>query len=141
MGLDNGIIIKIKDSQKFGAIPKWIKRTEWEKSNSHIEINYWRKCWNVRKEIFDYINRNNCPAVDEHQEYEFELDIDDTLSILKQIKENCYSAEKWDNSESFWEWNEVKRNYKWHLRQAIKITKWLKKKPIDSYQIIFYDSY
>lgn len=141
MGLDNGITITIKDSQKFGKIPKWIKRSDYDIKYNSIEINYWRKCWNVRAEIFDYIHKNNCPAIDKYQEYEFELNTDDTLSILKQIKENCYSAKKWDNRESFWEWNEVKRNYKWRLRQAIKIAKWLKRKPTNSYQIIFYDSY
>lgn len=141
MGLDNGIMIRITDSQKFGKIPKWIRRSEWEELTNSIETNYWRKCWNVRAEIFDYINRNNCPAIDEYQEYEFELSINDTLSILKQIKENCYSAKKWDSSQSIWTWNEIKRNYKYRLRQAKKIVKWLKRKPIDSYQIIFYDSY
>lgn len=141
MGLDNGIMIKITDSQKLGVIPKWIQRTGCEESANSIEIDYWRKCWNVRAEIFDYINRNNCPAIDEYQEYEYELNINDTLSILEQIKENCYSAKKWDDSQSIWEWNEVKRNYKSRLRQAKKIVKWLKGKPIDSYQIIFYDSY
>lgn len=137
MGLDNGIIVKIKDNQKFGAIPKWVKCS----AGKQFEINYWRKCWNVRAEIFDYIHRNNCPAIDEYQEYEFELSINDTLSILKQIKENCYSEKKWDYSQSIWEWYEIKQHFKRRLRQAKKIIRWLKRKPTDSYQIIFYDSY
>ena len=141
MGLDNYILITIKDSKKFGRIPKWIRRSEWDINHNAIELSYWRKCWNVREEIFDYINKNGCPAVDEYQEYEYELNIDDVLSILKQIKTNLYSAKKWNNSDSIWKWNEVKQHYKYNLRKAQKILKWLKRKSVDSYQITFYDSY
>lgn len=56
MGLDNGIMLKIKDKEKFGEIPAWIRREPWEDEHNYdYEILYWRKCWNVRAEILTYL--------------------------------------------------------------------------------------
>ena len=41
MGLDNGIMLKIKDKEKFGEIPAWIRREPWEdEHNFDYEVLY-----------------------------------------------------------------------------------------------------
>ena len=45
MGLDNGIVLKIKDKEKFGGdrLPSWMPRADWEdEGNYPWEILYWR---------------------------------------------------------------------------------------------------
>ena len=46
MGLDNGIMFKIKNKEKFGAIPSWFRREEWEeKHNYDYEMNIKNDCY------------------------------------------------------------------------------------------------
>ena len=57
MGLDNGIIIK-------------------NKNGIEEEICYWRKCWNIRKLIFDCIDSNEML-------FEYSLSLDDLVDIYQ----------------------------------------------------------
>ena len=135
MGLDNGIQFKILDKQKFGDIPKWFRREDWEdQHNFDYEVLYWRKCWNVRAEILSYLPNTH----DEGGEFDMTLDqLKDILGILKKL----YTKENWDESESIWSWDEIKKNYPANLKYAHKVLKWLKTKPEGSYRLYFYDSY
>ena len=135
MGLDNGILLKIKDKETFGPMPHWIKREEWEdKYNYDYDILYWRKCWNVRAEILGYIG-----ACDD--EYQWDLSVADLENIIHLLETYIYSEENWDASQSIWSWEEIGENLLYHLEYAKKIAAWLRTKPYDSYQLYFYDSY
>ena len=106
MGLDNGIQFKILDKQKFGDIPKWFRREDWEdQHNFDYEVLYWRKCWNVRAEILSYLPFTH----DEGGEFDMTLDqLQDILGILK----NLYTKANWDEGGSIWSWEEIKKKEK-----------------------------
>ena len=134
MGLDNGIMFKIKDKEQFGEIPAWFKRESWEdEHNFDYEILYWRKCWNVRAEILTYLAGDD-------DEYEWSLTLMDLRDILKILK--ClYSEQDWDESMTIWSWDEIGDTYLENLEYAHKVLEWLETKPADSFEIYFYDSY
>lgn len=135
MGLDNGIMFKIKNKEKFGAIPSWFRREEWEeKYNYDYEVLYWRKCWNVRDAILNYLPNTNGDGGS------FEM-TPDQLEGIFEILTGLYSKENWNEDESIWSWEEVGENYIENLEYARKVLAWLKTKPEDSYQLYFYDSY
>ena len=136
MGLDNGIQFKILDKQKFGKIPSWFRREAWaDKYEYDYEILYWRKCWNVRSAILDYL----CDFFDE-EEVETNItpdQLEDIFAILKTL----YTKENWNKGGSIWSWDEIGKNYPANLKYARKVLKWLKTKPEGSYQLYLYDSY
>lgn len=134
MGLDNGIQFRILDREKFGDIPKWFKREPWEeKHGCDYEVLYWRKCWNVREVILFYLNG--------HEEGgEFPMSLDD-LKCINSILKKLYTKKNWDENQSIWSWDEIKKYYKFKLRYAKKVAAWLKRKPVGSYELYFYDSY
>lgn len=134
MGLDNGVSLKIKNKELFGPMPSWIRREAWEDEyNYDYEILYWRKCWNVRAEILCYLGA-------EIDEYEWSLTPSDLVNIVKLLRDNVY-GDNWDEDESIWEWEEIGEYYMENLLYAEKIVEFLKDKPVDSYELYFYDSY
>ena len=135
MGLDNGIMFKIKNKEKFGAIPSWFRREEWEeKYNYDYEVLYWRKCWNVRDAILNYLPNTN----DDGGNFDM---TPEQLEGIFEILADLYSKENWNDDESIWSWEEVGEAYVENLEYARKVLAWLKTKPEDSYQLYFYDSY
>ena len=130
MGLDNGIVLKIIDREEFGPIPEWFRHEEWEREDEY-EINYWRKCWNVRAEIMAYLGMDNdqCEAV---------MTVDDLRTVNKIVK-SIYNPTDWSNS--IWDWDEIKDCYLRKLAYAKRMAQFLKKRPASSYEIFFYDSY
>ena len=134
MGLDNGILLKIKDKEAFGPMPAWIKREEWEdKYGYDYDILYWRKCWNVRGEILCYLGASD-------DEYQWNITPDDLVNIINILRTQVY-GENWDEDQSIWSWEEIGENYMYHLTYAEKIIELLRTKPLGSYQLYFYDSY
>ena len=98
-----------------------------------LEVAYWRKCWNVRAEILSYLQADD-------DEYEWTLGLMDLQDICKILKK-LYTKANWDESQSIWSWDEIKKNYPANLKYARKVLKWLGTKPEGSYQLYFYDSY
>lgn len=139
MGLDNGLMLKIKDKERFGEIPSWIRREEWEdKYDYDYEINYWRKCWNVRGLIFDVLVEQGVPCHEDCGSFVMPLKVLDEIN--KELKK-LYTEKIWDKGGSIWEWEDIGENYKKNLKYAKKVAKWLKRKPADSFEVYFYDSY
>ena len=131
-------MLKIKNKETFGTMPKWIRREEWEdKYDRDYEVMYWRKCWNVRYEILSYLGASD-------DEYEWSLDLNDMKEILKLLK-NMYKPRLWqadyDGHMTIWSWDDVKNSYRSNLRYMKRVIKWLATKPTDSYEVYFYDSY
>ena len=146
MGLDNGIMLKIKNKEKFGDTTKLYSMFGWTNEGEY-ELLYWRKCWNVRREISEVLADayNNGNA--EHDKY-FDDGINDYIFNLKAFKDilvrlrKIYKKSWWEeNDDSIWEWSECGDNYKSWLIKAWKVFDVLKDKDADSYELSFYDSY
>ena len=143
MGLDNGVNLKVKDKEAFGKMPKWLRREEWEdKYDYDYEMLYWRKCWNVREEVY-HLMRKYYGRLDDDQ-YEFQLDVDMLKDLFKVLRK-MYRKKMWDNDYedgmTIWSWSTVRRDYLSSLRYAKRVARWLKTKPADSFEVYFYDSY
>ena len=92
MGLDNGLCLKIKNREKFGTLPTWIKYEEWEqKGNYDIELLYWRKCWNVRDVIFDFLHAKRIKTVDDCSE-DMPMPLDVCVELCQKLL-TCYTQE------------------------------------------------
>ena len=136
MGLDNGITLRVKDKEKFGELPKGYKIFV----ENEIEILYWRKCWNIRGYIFDFLNSKGIKTVSDCSEDAI-MGLDDLRELLKGLK-NCYKRKWWEeNDDTIWEFDDIKDNLKNNLDRANKLVKWLRDKDPGSYEISFYDSY
>lgn len=147
MGLDNGIMLKIKNKEKFGDTRKLYSMFSWTEEGSEYALLYWRKCWNVRREISEVLADayNNGNA--EHDKY-FDDGINDYIFNLKAFKDilvrlrKIYKKSWWEeNDDSIWSWDECGSNYKSWLIKAWKVFDVLKDKDADSYELSFYDSY
>lgn len=88
MGLDNGIVMKVKIKAEWAEIIG-IKESE-------FEIAYWRKCWNFRNDVMEYFDSSS-------EEYAYPMIMDDLENIEKIISEqidNKVSETIWDKKET-----------------------------------------
>ena len=130
MGLDNGLILHTKEPVDF---PKELNINDWWQSNGqyHYGICYWRKCWNIRREVayiieapLDYVAK-------------YGLDISEVKNIWRAINE-LNSKRAWESDESIWSYNEIKD----HLDRDLLRLEWLISFMRDhECQVEFYDSY
>lgn len=130
MGLDNGINI---ERNEYSNKIKALKKFEDNYSND-FSICYWRKCWNVRRDIFAAI------YTEKGSQYCFALDVYDIEVIIKILK--SYNKKTWlygGCGGSIWEWSEHKWVNRRHIRNLKKIAKLMKKYP--ELEVYFYDSY
>lgn len=158
MGLDNGITLKIKDKERFGETPKWFENLDKFKfdGDDECEFLYWRKCYNVRSEIFGALAEAGVSLKSDEYRYKFDLK---TLEHVLDRLSSCYDSEWWKkNDESIWdwdtsyEWDEDECQYKvvergvgdyyWRdLANAYRLLSYLETKDPESYELSFYDSY
>ena len=98
------------------------------------EILYWRKCWNLRREIshalnlpFDYVQK-------------FGLSIDEVKTIWHVINENN-NKYWWEHTDSIWSYEEMRD----HLDNDLLALEWLihymRAHKENEYMVEFYDSY
>lgn len=126
MGLDNGI--NVKATSRWEAIQE-LDALFPKKYNGNWEVCYWRKCWNVRSDIFSVLA---CPRVINDGEYPIQLEhIDQIIDVLKS-----YNEDNWDLS--IWEFEEMKPHLKEQAKKLKKLKKLMEKYPLSVY---FYDSY
>jgi hypothetical protein len=130
MGLDNGISVARNDySNKIKALKKF--EESWDKEHKYpFEICYWRKCWNVRKNILNILN--SC-----EDDYYYTLSIEDIKEIIKTLK--SYNLKTWEWTDSIWTWPEHKKINRKHIKNLKKLIKLMKKYPL--LEVYFYDSY
>lgn len=135
MGLDNGIIVKGVPKEKI--VDEYVI-FEGEENFSSFHLCYWRKCWNIRKLIF------NCIDVDEYEtdDCEFMLEKDELIKIIdvltdfSELLEREYELYR---ANDIWGYDIMIR----HIKGDIDALKWL----VDLYddcpniKVIFYDSY
>ena len=130
MGLDNGLDLHTKKPIDF---PKELNINDWWQSNGeyHYGICYWRKCWNIRREVayiieapLDYVAKYN-------------LDVSEVKNIWRAINE-LNSKRAWESGESIWSYDEIRD----HLDRDLLRLEWLIGFMRDhECQVEFYDSY
>ena len=129
MGLDNGIIVKkTNTTMKMYDNKSPYITYEWD---NEFEVAYWRKCWNVRNDIFTITD-----GWENDQSYTI-LDKDDIYSIIRLLK--SYNKKNWDQNETIWPWTEHKKINKRHIRNLKYLYRYMKK--YDDIEVYFYDSY
>lgn len=128
MGLDNGITLKKKDLPKrFNCLA-----AKGRDCGSEIEIAYWRKCWQIRRLIYEAIN-----MPDENDSI-IELSRKDVLAIIKALTKNI--KRKWyECTPPYWEWKEYKVNHRENIRRLRRLARLMKK--YSDVIVEFYDSY
>ena len=134
MGLDNGIEIKRKDN-----LPNCVlcfDDDEWRKQHGYdLEVAYWRKCWNVRRIIFDVLRRgdDNDSVIDITRE--------ELVEIIHRLEDDLhyfdFLEERWGSC--IWTWNEFRSIQKRNIKNLKKLVRMMKRYP--EIKVIFYDSY
>ena len=131
MGLDNGLILHTTKQIDF---PKELHIDDWWQSNGqyHYGICYWRKCWNIRREMAHIINA----PLDYVAKYD--LDITEVKNLWRAINE-LNSKRAWEDGDSFWSYDEMRD----HLDNDLLKLEWLIDfmGKDDESQVEFYDSY
>lgn len=131
MGLDNGLILHTAKQINF---PKELHIDDWWQSNDqyHYGICYWRKCWNIRREMAHIINA----PLDYVAKYD--LDITEVKNLWRAINE-LNSKRAWEDGDSFWSYDEMRD----HLDNDLLKLEWLIDfmGKDDESQVEFYDRY
>ena len=128
MGLDNGIVLKVKSTE----LPLWVQKMIEFTPYNGVDICYWRKCWGLRdtiltKVVYDYgDSRYNL----------LEGDIHEIRKILRYFS----NRKRWeDEGRSIWAYEDIRRRL---FKQRIVLwwlERYLRKNP--TVECYFYDSY
>jgi hypothetical protein len=136
MGLDNGI--QVKRTPETNKIPELQDFSDaWDIGQKYdFEITYWRKCWNIRNDIFGL-------GIGEDESYHTNLTKEHIEQIIELLK--SYNEDNWEDSGScIWEWtsDEEGWSYSEHIKQDIESLQLLRDL-MDKYEleVYFYDSY
>ena len=137
MGLDNGIVLRSKTS---GGI-KYLAENHnfYFYDSSDDEIGYWRKCWNIRREILNTFNDKDYDGFGGCIYLTSVKDLVDMAETLKYF----LREENWEEGESIWKWYIVLPS----IAETIKKLRCLIEDiengdiSIDDLNIYFYDSY
>ena len=136
MGLENGIVLKTKNS--IIEKPSWVKfignPAEHDDGSLEYDICYWRKCWNIREAIFNILED------DDRREWEFELSLNQVVAIRDRLCRFLTEGEDWEElGDSIWSFEEMIPV----LTEDILNLSWLigyMKKDVHAI-VYFYDSY
>ena len=130
MGLDNGIAIRRNTAPECAS--KIFHEEEWEKKYNHIDIAYWRKCWNVRNRVFDLL------VIEDFNDSETTMTIDDVKRVIAELRK-LNSANYYDGGGCIWNWHEFKRINRRNVKALKQLVKLMKKYP--NMEVYFYDSW
>lgn len=137
MGLENGLILHTREPIE---IPEEIEvdfSIEEGPLKFSYELLYFRKCWNIRREVVRALNAD----------YEYcgkaWLTIDEVKKIWWAISEVNHKG-AWDDNDSIWTWDEIKDRLDHSLLALEWLVKFMRqyvgeKEPF--YMVEFYDSY
>ena len=136
MGLDNGIKLKAKTSRGIEYLTENHNFYFYDDDN---EIGYWRKCWNIRREI---LNAFNDKDYDGNGGYINLTSVEDLVNMAETLK-YFLREENWERDESIWDWYIALPS----VADAIKKLRCLIEDienediSIDDLDVYFYDSY
>ena len=127
MGLDNGIILYCSD-EDYLKFP-YPDTDDLGKTCKHIA--YWRKCWNIRRDIINKLHYKD-------GEYS-NIDLEDVSALIRLLKpylnENYWN----ENDDSIWDYEEMFDKTYEILINLEYLKKYMKDNP--SVKCEFYDSY
>lgn len=140
MGLDNGLILHTKELIE---IPKeidgFIALEPVSLINAvfpyHYELCYYRKCWNLRREIGRAINAESVEYVSKPW-----LTISDVKNIWHAINE-INSKRIWESGDTIWTWREIKPILDRDLLVIEWLISYMRTHDSSTYMVEFYDSY
>lgn len=133
VGLDNGICVK--RNEYTNNIPE-LKRFEvdWDKDHKYdFEVAYYRKCWNIRYDLFDL-------GIGYNEGY-YSMTKQDVETMIELLQ--SYNAENFtDNGTCIWDWDDEEWPYSEKIQRDIENLKILRVL-MDKYEleVYFYDSY
>ena len=130
MGLDNGINIRRNTAPECAS--KIFHEEEWKKKYSHIDVAYWRKCWNVRNIIFDLLD------ITDFNDSETTMTIDDVKRVIAELK-NFNKNNYQDGGGCIWLWNEFEYINRRNIKQLKRLVRLMHKYP--KMEVYFYDSW
>ena len=137
MGLDNGLILHTKKKIPAKERPDFIKIMPSEIKEADFpysyEICYWRKCWNIRKEV--------AHAIGAPHDYvaKYGLDVKDVKNIWRAV-ESLDSRRAW-GSGSIWSYDEMSGHLNMDLISIEWLIHFMKDHDENDYAVEFYDSY
>ena len=127
MGLDNGIILYCSDEDYL----KFPYPDTDDLGETYKHIAYWRKCWNIRRDIINKLHYKD----GEYSNIDLE-DISALIRILKPyLNENYWN----ENNDSIWTYEEMFDKTYEILINLEYLKKYLKDNP--GVKCEFYDSY
>lgn len=145
MGLDNGIVLRVKGKidpeERILSIPG-IEKDDWYEENhpgfSQYDICYWRKCWNIRDILF--VNCNDAKGKDDYGTYS--LTIDELEAIRHSLYLTiCEGPDAWnDGDQSIWDFKEAMNFLPWDLVRISALIDYMEKNG-GRCEAFFYDSY
>jgi len=145
MGLDNGIVLRVKGKidpeDRILSIPG-IEKDDWYEENhpgfSQYDICYWRKCWNIRDILF--VNCDDAKGKDDCGTYS--LTIDELEAIRHSLYLTiCEGPDAWnDGDQSIWDFEEIMNQLPWDLVRISALIDYMEKNG-GRCEAFFYDSY
>lgn len=134
MGLDNSIEVKrTPETNEISELKIFNK--EWDKELKYdFEITYWRKCWNIRNDIFGL-------GIGYDESYHTNLTKENIEQIIALLQ--SYNADNWEDGGScIWDFDDEEWPYSEHIKRNIENLQLLRKL-MDKYEleVYFYDSY
>lgn len=130
MGLDNGINIRRNTAPECAS--KIFHEEEWEKKYNHIDVAYWRKCWNVRGIIFELLE------IYDFNDSQTPMTADDVKRVVAELKK-LNSVNYRDDGNCIWDWDDFKRINCRNIKALKQLVKLMKKYP--TMEVYFYDSW
>ena len=136
MGLDNGIVLKAKTSR---GIEYLAENHNFYFYCSDNEIGYWRKCWNIRREV---LNTFDDKDYDGNGGYIYLTSVKDLVNMAETLKYFLHE-ENWDKDESIWDWYIILPSVADAIKKLRNLIEDIEYKDIsiDDFKIYFYDSY
>lgn len=136
MGLDNGIIIRDKQTKEEVTCEEANISSQFFIGDNSSTILYMRKYWGVRNEIVSALDMQ-----DDYEKILTSADIQTIIGILWNFTDKGYFEENAESS--IWDWQETLPN----LMRGICNLKIIlndievENLDLDKYEIVFYDSY
>ena len=130
MGLDNGVVIRRDTAPKCAS--KIFHEKPWKMKYNHIDVAYWRKCWNVRHIIFDLL------YIEYFNDSETAMTRKDVKRVIAKLKK-LNSKNFCDHGDCTWEWEDFKRINRRNIKRLRKLARLMRKYP--DMGVFFYDSW
>lgn len=133
MGLDNGVMLKVKKEQNYKKAYKLFEHNNVWDEHGEVEVAYWRKCWGVRNAILAAVPNGE-------DEYHYPVTSENIDAIIKAFRHFLNKRTWTEEADSIWEWDKYTRhNQAKNYVGLLRLRQWLKTHPED--EAYFYDSY